>query len=232
MIILLGFPKSGTTSFTLLLKNLNICNKVYHWKKDNQYIGKIINDNKIQNKPLLNGFTKNDCITQLDVCLSKDLNFWPQINDFKQLYYENPNSIFILNKRQPNKIFKSFKKWFEYDKRIFKFNAQLFKTLDEKGFIELVLNHYKNVESFFESIPNAKFISFDIENDNIKKLNKYINTKNYKILPTKKINNTIQTKDANYKLMDEYKQKYIKYKDKYLEIKKILENKKIIKKTS
>ena len=226
MIILLGLPKSGTTSFTMLLNDLKICNKVYHWRKDKEYIGKIINDNKLKNKPLLDGFTKNDCITQFDVCLSKELNFWPQIHDFKQLYYENPDSIFILNKRDPNKIFKSFKKWFEYDKRIFKYNPRLFKTLDEKGFVDFVLNHYNDVESFFESKPKSKFISFDIENDDIKKLNKYIYTSEFKMLPRKRINNTHQTKEVNYKLMDEYKKKYIKYKEKYLEIKKILERKK------
>ena len=163
----------------------------------------------------------------MDVCLSKELNFWPQIHDFKQLYYENPDSIFILNKRDPNKIFKSFKKWFEYDKRIFKYNPRLFKTLNEKGFVDFVLNHYNDVESFFESKPKAKFISFDIENDNVKKLNKYIYTSEFKMLPRKRINNTHQTKEVNYKLMDEYKKKYIKYKEKYLEIKKILERKKI-----
>ena len=86
MIILLGFPKSGTRSFTLLFEKLGMCSHVYHWKKDNEYIGKIINDNKINKKLLLDGFEKDDCITQLDVCTSEELNFWPQITDFKKLY--------------------------------------------------------------------------------------------------------------------------------------------------
>lgn len=227
MIILLGFPKSGTRSFTLLFEKLGICNKVYHWKKDNEYVGKIINDNKMSKKPLLNGFEKDDCITQLDVCSSENLNFWPQINDFKKLYVENPDSIFILNKREPEKIFNSFQKWFEYDKRIFKFNPHFFKSLDKNGFIEFVSKHYKDTETFFKSKPKAKFISFDIDKDSIEKLNKYIDTGNLKTLPRKGVNNNIQTNETNYKLMTEYKQLYIDYRKKYLALKKALKRNKI-----
>ena len=227
MIILLGFPKSGTRSFTLLFEKLGICSHIYHWKKDNEYIGKIINDNKIRKKLLLDGFEKDDCITQLDVCSSEELNFWPQITDFKKLYSENPDAIFILNKRDPEKVFLSFQKWFEYDKRIFKFNPHFFKSLDKSGFIDFVKEHYKNTEGFFKSKPKAKFISFDIDTDNIQKLNKYIDTGNLKKLPIIGINKGIQTRDINYKLMDEYKQKYIEYRKKYMDLKKALKKSKI-----
>lgn len=44
MIILLGLPKSGTTSFHELFKKLGY--KSYHWKKGNNYIGKMIENNK------------------------------------------------------------------------------------------------------------------------------------------------------------------------------------------
>lgn len=226
MIILLGFPKSGTRSFTSLFENLGTCQNVYHWKKNDVHVGKIINDNKKEKKPLLDGFEENDCLTQLDVCSSEDLNFWPQITDFKKLYSENPTAIFILNKREPEKVFTSFQKWFEYDKRIFKFNPQFFKSLDKKGFIDFVKKHYKSVETFFKSKPKANFISFDIDKDNIQKLNKYINTGNLENLPKVGANKGIQTKDVNYKLMYEYKEKYKEYKHKYLEMKKALEKNK------
>lgn len=232
MIILLGFPKSGTRSFTILFEKLGTCQNVYHWKKDDLHIGKIINDNKKKKKPLLDGFEDNDCLTQLDVCSSEDLNFWPQITDFKKLYSENLNAIFILNKREPEKVFTSFQKWFEYDKRIFKFNPHFFKSLDKKGFIGFVKKHYKSVETFFKSKPKAKFISFDIDKDNIQKLNKYIYTGNLENLPKIGANKGIQTKDINYKLMYEYKEKYIEYKHKYMEMKKALEKNRDIPKKS
>ena len=44
MIILLGMPKSGTSSFQKLFEKLGY--KTYHWKKGNQYIGKMIENNK------------------------------------------------------------------------------------------------------------------------------------------------------------------------------------------
>ena len=40
MIILLGFPKSGTTSFQKLFSELGY--NSYHWRKNNQYIGEMV----------------------------------------------------------------------------------------------------------------------------------------------------------------------------------------------
>ena len=44
MIILIGFPKSGTSSFQKLFTDIGY--KSYHWKKGNNYIGKLIYDKK------------------------------------------------------------------------------------------------------------------------------------------------------------------------------------------
>jgi len=62
------------------------------------------------NKPLLNDFLNTDVITQMDVCNDENNNYWPQITDYEQLYNENPDSIFILNKREPRKLLSSFKR--------------------------------------------------------------------------------------------------------------------------
>lgn len=93
MIILLGFPKSGTTSFNTLFEKLKF--KSYHWKFKDEFIGNIILRNKNNNKKLLNSLENCDCLTQLDVCVDKNNNYWPQLFDYKQLYNENPDSIFI-----------------------------------------------------------------------------------------------------------------------------------------
>lgn len=196
-------------------------------EKNDKYIGEIINNNKINKKPLLSGFKNNDFITQMDVCISNELNFWPQITDFKQIYYENPDSIFILNKRDPNKVLKSFKKWFDYQKRFFTYNSEFFESLNDDGFLKFIYKHYNDIESFFKTKPDAKFISFDIDYDNILELKKFINTKDYKTLPKTNVSNIIQTNDANYKILDEYREKYIKYKKKYNDLKALLKSKKI-----
>ena len=89
MIILLGLPKCGTCSFQSLFISLGY--KSYHWVKDwaPDYIGMMIYKNKQNNLPLLNDFCDTDVITQMDICLSKELSYWPQIVDYKQLYEEN-----------------------------------------------------------------------------------------------------------------------------------------------
>ena len=44
MIILLGMPKSGTSSFQELFTILGY--NSYHWEKEGEYIGKMIENNK------------------------------------------------------------------------------------------------------------------------------------------------------------------------------------------
>ena len=177
MILLIGFPKCGTMSFQKMFEKCKY--KSLHWKKGNDHIGDIIRKNKKMKQKLLKGFENVDCITQMDVCIDRKLAYWPQITDFKQLYYENKDSIFILNKRDPKKLFNSFKKWEKnsesmYD-RIYKFNPELVSNKSEEGFIEFVENHNKKVIDFFSNEPDANFIVYDIENDEITKLKKHIN---------------------------------------------------------
>jgi len=70
-----------------------------------------------------------------------------------------------------------------------KYNSELISNDTEELFIETVQNHFNNVETFFSKHSDAKFISFDIENDNINMLKKYIDIKSYKSLPRENVNN-------------------------------------------
>ena len=184
MIIIIGFPKSGTSSFQYLFNKLGI--KSYHWSYEKERIGTLLKKNKEQNKLLLsfipNSIYENCAITQLDVCINGNECYWPQITDYKQLYEENKDAVFILNKRDPIKILNSFKITAGLDKRLIKYNPELFIgikgiTNDEK-IINLIINHYNNIETFFKKQYNSKFIIYNIEYDKINKLNKYIDTKN------------------------------------------------------
>ena len=192
MIILLGLPKSGTSSFQSLFLKLNY--NSYHWVKDKKYIGTMIKINKLLKKPLLSDFKKNDVITQMDVCVNTKHCYWPQITDFKQIYNENKNAVFILNKRDPVKVLKSFKKWNNYLNRLFKYNPELIQDKTEKGFINFINEHNNKIENFFKNKKKAKFISFDIENDSLDKLKKYIDIKNIINLP---ISNTFEKSKLN-----------------------------------
>tara|TARA_B100001250_G_scaffold109583_1_gene92562 strand:- start:395 stop:979 length:585 start_codon:yes stop_codon:yes gene_type:complete len=186
MILLIGFPKSGTLSFYHLFKKLGY--KSIHWCKggglgnNNIYIGRIIQKNKQKGLPLLNNLRKPDAITQMDVCVSETKCYWPQLVDYKQLYYENKNAIFILNKRDPHKILESFKRKGLHN-RLYKYNPELIDDKTDKGFINFVQKHFNDVENFFGAQIDAKFISYDIENDDIQKLSKYINIKNIDTFP-------------------------------------------------
>jgi hypothetical protein len=66
MILLVGFPKSGTSSFQKLFINLGY-NSYHHFSNKHGFIGTMIHKNKQMNKPLLNDFLKTDVITQMDV---------------------------------------------------------------------------------------------------------------------------------------------------------------------
>uniref|UniRef100_A0A6C0KWB0 Sulfotransferase domain-containing protein n=1 Tax=viral metagenome TaxID=1070528 RepID=A0A6C0KWB0_9ZZZZ len=186
MIILLGMPKSGTSSFQTLFKKLGY--KSYHWTKNGKHIGKMIENNKKNKKPLLCDFLDTDVITQMDVCINKDNCYWPQISDYKQMIKENPDAIFILNKRNPKELLSSFKRWGNLDKRLFTYNPEIIDDKTDDGFIEFVDNFYLEIESYFEERQHLKFISYDLINDKIEKLKTYIDIKNIKILPKMNVN--------------------------------------------
>jgi hypothetical protein len=186
MIILLGFPKSGTTSFQKLFTMLGYTS--YHQIKGDKFIALMIRENKKMNKPLLSDFLKTDVITQMDVCYDTSQSYWPQIVDYKQIYDENSDAIFILNKRNPQKLLESFKHWNNYNGRLFEYSPELINNKTDEGFIDFVNKHYENIETFFSKRPNAKFITFDIENDNIEKLKKHIDIKEIKEFPHANIN--------------------------------------------
>jgi len=188
MIILVGLPKSGTSSFQELFKQLNFT--TYHWKKNGEYIGSLIKTNKLNNRPLLNDFSYTDCITQMDIC-NHECSYWPQIVDYKQIYYENPDAIFILNKRDPNKLLKSFKEWQGLYTRLHKYSPELIHDKTDEGFINFVSKYYFEIENFFNSKKDVKFIVYDIEKDTIDKLKKYIDIKNISVMPhsNKNMNN-------------------------------------------
>jgi len=184
MIILIGFPKSATSSFNELFKNIGY--NSYHQFYNEIPIAKIIKMNMLNDLPMLNGFPKDIALTQIDYCWPH-FTFFPQIEYYQKLYEENKDSVFILNKRSPHEILKSIKKWKDYYIRLFIYGSYLFTEIEgttkDKKFINLLNKHYDNIESFFNKLPDAKFISYDINKDSIVKLSPYINIKKEIMLP-------------------------------------------------
>ena len=64
---------------------------------------------------------------------------WPQIHDYKQIYDELPNALFILNKKgNKYKILNSFKNWNYqgvslYD-RFLKYNPEIISEKSDEAF--------------------------------------------------------------------------------------------------
>lgn len=188
-IILIGLPKAGTSSFQYLFETLGL--RSYHWTYKKQKIGSIMKKNKQDQKPLLSGISGWDCITQMDVCLSSEDCYWPQVVDLDQLYEENKDCIFILNKRDTKKMLRSWKKWGEMDQRLYRFNGDLIEDKTDDGLIDFFHKHFERVERFFRSKPDAKFLTFDIEKDSIVKLKQFdIDIKNFTSFPQKNQNKT------------------------------------------
>ena len=181
IILLIGFPKSGTSSFQKLFGMMGI--ESYHQFYHGIPIAKQMmqNLNLDHQRPLLDGFKHPFAMTQLDYC-HEDFAFWPQITHFQQLYEENKDAYFILNKRNPMDLLRSFKKWYQLDQRILRYNPELFQdsslSEDEK-LLSLFQRHYNNVETFF-STTDANFLCYEIDkheeqDENLRRLGTFLN---------------------------------------------------------
>ena len=186
MIILLGLPKSGTTSFHVLFGLMGY--RSFHWNFYDKYVGEMIHSCKLSHKPLLSFLPEDTtrlAITQMDICISEEYNFWPQVTDYQQLWTENPGAIYILNVRDKHKILDSWRRWNHLDHRILKYNPELASLnanivanstnlgeLDQY-LLRFIEKHYDTIREFLRS-HNAKWIEYDIEKDNVEKLRKYI----------------------------------------------------------
>ena len=70
------------------------------------------------------------------------------------------------------------------------------EAINGREALDFVNEHNNNIEIFFNKRKKAKFISFDIENDSLDKLRKYIDLKDIKNLP---ITNTFEQSSLNKK---------------------------------
>lgn len=185
MILLLGFPKCGTSSFQSLFESLGLKSVHHMCYKQKRFVGHIIKQNKDMKRPLLTSLQMYDCITQMDVSHETSRSYWPQLFDFKQLYFENPTATFILNKRSPKRLLRSFRKWKNGDIVRRMYVSGLLKQDDDELFLNFVHDHYKRVEAFFSKLTNAKFMIYSIDSDNVDKLSAFIDLKDVRDFPHK-----------------------------------------------
>jgi len=185
MIIVIGLPKSGTTSFNELFRNLGYKTIHSHNENHSLIVGELIELAFNENKPLLYYIEKEgiEVITELSYSL-RNKKYWPQFNYLYNIIEYYDKIIYILNKRNIQDHIKSLK-YFEIDNII----------INDNNFEDNIENI---IETFYINIKkklieyDRKFIEFDIDIDKIDKLNTYIDTKDIDIFPhLNKTNNFI-----------------------------------------
>lgn len=165
-LMVIGFPKSGTTSITRALEASGL--KAAHWRdRENRAVGALIYRavlNGMDPFALLEGY---DAVTQADVCIpARGINFWPNL-DFsilRAVRRAHPDCLLLLNYRRPEAICDSFQKWRNMQKRL---TVSQIPGLP-KGFggdrghlVRWVENHFDACRSFFADDP--RFLEIDIE---------------------------------------------------------------------
>jgi len=165
-LMVIGFPKSGTTSITAALKASGL--KTAHWQLDNnRFVGGLIYKAVVNGLDPFEYLKDFDAVTQADVCLpNHNLSLWPNL-DFAVLSAirrAHPTCLFLLNTRRPEAICDSMADWPFMQKR--------FEMSDIPGLprgtggkrehlMAWIENHYAACRHFFAG--DEYFLELDIE---------------------------------------------------------------------
>lgn len=118
--MVIGFPKSGTTTIHRACRRSKL--RSAHWKTPDGYCGQLIYESYRAGLDPFEKLAEYDVIAQADVCKPPAVNYWPQL-DFELLDTVrrcHPKCVFILNRREPQKIIESMNRWNTMRQRITK----------------------------------------------------------------------------------------------------------------
>ncbi len=117
MIILVGLPKSGTTSLHDLFLKIGIkshhysCNKQFLRIRKHKLLGQYIYENHTNNKPLLDFIHeehyRKTAVTDINCIIDDNFFCFPQMDYMDKLYKENPDALFILHTRNIERMISS-----------------------------------------------------------------------------------------------------------------------------
>jgi hypothetical protein len=165
-LMLIGFPKSGTTTITRALETSGL--KVAHWVDDGRrFIGGLIYDGLFRARDPFAHLKDYDAITQADVCLpAQGINWWPNL-DFAMLRAirrEHPTCLLVLNYRKPEAVCDSIIQWNDLQKRVEM--AEIPGLPAGRGgkrgeLITWIENHFDACRNYFSG--DDRFLEIDIE---------------------------------------------------------------------
>lgn len=165
-LMVIGFPKSGTTSITNALESSGL--KAAHWQDEKRrFVGALIYKAVLAGLDPFEHLKGYDAVTQADVCLpAHNLSLWPNL-DFavlRAVRRAHPQCLFILNTRRPEAICDSIASWPYMQKRFEMSNIPGLprgaggKRHQLMAWIE---NHYDACRNYFADDPY--FVEIDIE---------------------------------------------------------------------
>ena len=170
-IIVIGFPKSGTSTLQTAFEKSGI--RSVHWTSDEKIVGKLIYDGWFDEGDPFFHLTGIDAITQMDFCHYPSsgqplLSLWPNLDislllSIRKLY---PSCKFILNYRSPSKTADSISRWQDLQKRLI--IADCIGLPEGRGNVEEVERwigaHVAAVRHIFRDDEN--FLDLDITSEN------------------------------------------------------------------
>lgn len=170
-VFFIGFNKTATTAFHRLFTDSGY-RSIHHsarFEKKRKYLGDIIRKNKKSNLPLLKSIENYDAYSEMLFCTPSV--YYDAIKDYKLLHTQYKDGYFILqtrnldnwiksrfnHKRNQNTFYAKAKHALSMD------NAQL-----EEYWRKEYFDHHNEVNNYFSN--NSKFLTFNIDEDNIIKL--------------------------------------------------------------
>lgn len=110
MLVIVGFPKSGTTTIHEALKRAGL--KCVHWKRGEAPVGELVYRGWFETGDPFAFLSVCDALTQMDYCVPPR-NYWPNLDIALLLAMRrtHPGTKFVLNYRDPQATAASMGRW-------------------------------------------------------------------------------------------------------------------------
>ena len=168
-VFIIGYNRSGTTS----LHHLFLKDGYNSWhcvRPTGGHIGRQLHTNMDKDRPILEGLEDADVLS--DLLWAKRGFFFEGTHAFKLLHHECPDAYFILNTRSMDSWIKSRVKHKRGD---FMARAKKFYRTKDEEEVKRIWREERDkwehkIREYFSLVPDAKFLEFNIETDDIGKV--------------------------------------------------------------